>query len=59
MSHPRSVDVTVCEWTADLSSTPPSNTSQTQTTVGAVGYVDFDAVDSVHETAASVGTLRS
>jgi hypothetical protein len=49
MSHPRSIDVTVCEWTTDLSAAPLLSSDTTPTSVGAARYVDFDAVDSVHE----------
>lgn len=49
MSHPRSIDVTVCEWTTDLSAAPLLSSAPTPTSVGAARYVDFDVVDSVHE----------
>jgi hypothetical protein len=48
-SHQRSIDVSVCEWTTDLSATPLLSVAQAQTAVGAVGYVDFDVLDSVHQ----------
>jgi hypothetical protein len=49
LSHPRSIDVSVCEWTTDLSAAPLLSVSPAQTAVGAVGYVDFDVLDSVHQ----------
>ena len=48
-SYPHSIDVTVCEWTTDLSATPLLSVAPAQTAVGAVGYVDFDVLDSVHQ----------
>ena len=59
MSHPHSVDVSVCEWTADLSGAALPGTVSARTSVIAVGFVDFDVVDSVHETAASGSVARS
>lgn len=57
LSHPRSVDVTVCEWTADLGGSL-LHIGPARTTVGALGFIDFDALDSVHETTTSDGTVR-
>jgi hypothetical protein len=57
MSHPRAVDVTVSEWTADMSPVP-LDVGLVCTTVGAIGFVDFDAVESVRTTLASTGTAR-
>ena len=59
MTHASAVDVTVCEWTADLSVGPLLSGAAVRTSVGAAGYVDFDAVDSVHESTASGTALRS
>ena len=47
--HPRSIDVSVCEWTTDLSAVPLLSVTPAQTAVGAVGYVDFDVLDSVRQ----------
>ena len=58
MTRPEVVDVTICEWTADQAGTPLS-TEVVRTTVSAMGYVDFDAVDSVHETLVISAVKRS
>ena len=47
--YPRSIDVSVCEWTTDLSAAPLLSVAAAQTAVGAVGYVDFDVLDSVRQ----------
>lgn len=57
MSHPGTVDVTVCEWTADMSPTL-LGVGPARTTVVAVGFVDFDAVESVRTTSAATGRTR-
>ena len=53
LSHPLTVDVTVSEWTADLSAGSGPITTLAPTAVGAVAFIDFDALDSVHEANAS------
>lgn len=49
LSHPRSIDVAVCEWTADLAAGSVLGTAGPRTTVSAVGFVDFDVVESVRQ----------
>ncbi len=52
------VDVAISEWTADLSGGPIPTRTPSPTIVGAVGYVDYDTVDSVHETTTSTTAAR-
>ena len=59
MSYPGAVDMTVCEWTTDLSVTPLLGASPTQTAAGAAGYIDFDSIDTVREVTRSVASARS
>lgn len=58
MTRHGTVDMTICEWTADQAGPSPSM-DPGRTTVSAMGYVDFDAVDSVHETLVSYAVERS
>ena len=56
---PGAIDVSVCEWTTDLSVGPhPDRIPARRTAVSGVGFVDFDGVDSIHETTASVGNVQ-
>ena len=57
LSYPGTVDVSVCEWTADMSPTT-LGVGPARTTVVAVGFVDFDAIESVRTTSASKGRGR-
>ena len=49
-SHPHRVELAVSEWTADITTSEPTPTARPLTTLGATGFVDFDMVESVHET---------
>ena len=39
----------ISEWTADLDTTSVATHLPAPTSVAAIGFVDFDAVDSIHE----------
>ncbi len=57
--RPGVIDVSVCEWTADLSVGWDRDRTPAHTTVSGIGFVDFDATDSIHETTESVGSVGS
>ena len=52
-SHPMAVDVTISEWIADLGSRVEALPEMAQTYLAPSGFVDFDAIDSVHESSSS------
>jgi len=52
-SHPTAVDVTFSEWIADLGSRVEALPEMAQTYLAPSGFVDFDAIDSVHESSSS------
>ena len=51
--HPTAVDVTFSEWIADLGSRAVARPEMAQTYLAPSGFVDFDAIDSVHESSSS------
>lgn len=58
ITHSTLIDVTVCEWTADLHAATPALATPAATSVGATGYVDFDTVESIHETVGNVAQAQ-
>jgi hypothetical protein len=49
MSHPRRIELAISEWTADLTVTRNASTNPPLMLSAAGGFVDFDMVESVHE----------
>ena len=51
--HPAATDVTISEWIADLGSRVETLPKMAPTSLAPGGFVDFDALDSVHESSSS------
>lgn len=58
ISHARLLDVTVAEWTVDLGAAMVGRRAPSTTSVVATGYVDFDAVESVHRARTAASSHR-
>jgi hypothetical protein len=48
-SHPTAVDATISEWIADLGTRAVARPEAANAPLPPSGFVDFDALDSVHE----------
>lgn len=59
MSHPAVIDVTISEWTADLCGPSLASARAVNRSAAGSDYVDFDTVDSVHETVTPVARARA
>lgn len=42
-------DMVISEWSGDLDTAPVATPVPAPTSVAAIGFVDFDALDSIHE----------
>jgi hypothetical protein len=52
------IDVTVTEWTVDLGAGSDGSQALTTTYLAAAGFVDFDAVETLHTTRREAGPRR-
>ena len=52
-SHPTAVDVTISEWIADLGTRAVARPEAADASLSPSRFVDFDAIDSVHESTSS------
>jgi hypothetical protein len=54
----RSSDVTIAEWTVDLEVIPVGPQAPTAASLAGAGYVDFDALESLHPTRSGAASRR-
>lgn len=52
-NHPAAADLTISEWIADLDTRAEALPGIAHASFSQSGYVDFDALDSVHESSSS------
>ena len=52
-NHPAAVDVTISEWIADLGTRAVARPEMANVSLSPSRFVDFDAIDSVHESTSS------